>query len=270
MAETLTFFHASPREYESSILAKGILASSAERYKVIEKDILGVFGVVNMEEARETLGRNTLIKLDKVLDGVASRFSATSDVIYLAGDWSYAVQNCLGGYEVYDQISTWFPKRKLPQEPVGKFPQAHLRYGALDAPSIPPPSTLAETRAIGDKLKEWPVCTLFVVELPVSELWKPSTSPSFGNNSDRMKKVDELTYRTLSGEEYAVSMFNDFSSSSQHEVYAHLPYPERVRNVWKAEVFEQVRLERNRIPKSWIKDHFPVPWFNVVTWGHSE
>ena len=270
MAETLTFFHASPREYESSILAKGIVASGAERYKVIEKDILGVFGVVNMEEAREKLGRNTLIKLNKVLDGVASRFSATSDVIYLAGDWSYAVQNCLGGYEVYDQISTWFPKRTLPQEPVGKWPQAHLRYGVLDAPSIPPPRTLAETRAIGDSLKEWPVCTLFVVELPISELWKPSTSPSFGNNSDRMKKVDELTYRTLSGEESAVSMFNDFSSSSQHEVYAHLPYPERVRNVWKAEVFEQVRLERNRIPKSWIKDHFPVPWFNVVTWGHSE
>ena len=111
MAETLTLFHASPLEYESSILAKGITASGAERYKVIEKDILGLFDVVNMEEAREKLGRNTLIKLNKVLDGAANRFASTSDVIYVAGDWTYAAQNCLAGYEVYNNIKTWFPKR---------------------------------------------------------------------------------------------------------------------------------------------------------------
>ena len=245
MPETLTFYHASPLEYESSILAKGIVASGAERYKVIEEDILGVFGVVSIEEARETLGRNTFIKLAKMLDNVADRFSMTEDAIYLAGDWSFAVQNCLGGYEVYEDVGIRFPKRRLPQEPVGKF----LKARKLNLPSIPPPSTLAETRAIGDSLEGWPVCTLYVVEVPVSEL-----------PVDRIDKIDDLTEKTLSGVERVVDMFDDIFQRNQHQVYAHLPYIERVRNVWKAAVFREVRLERSRIPKSWIKDHFRVPW----------
>ena len=250
MAETLTFYHASPLEYESSILAKGIVASGAERYKVIEKDILGVFGVVNMEEAREKLGRNTLIKLNKVLDGAANRFASTSDVIYVAGDWTYAAQNCLAGYEVYGNIKTWFPKRRLPQEPVGKFSRG------VAPTDFPPPQTLAEARAMGDSVEGWPVCTLYVIEVPVAEL-----------PVNKMAKLYDFIDRTLAGEEDMLSMFYDISDRSQHELYGNLPYKERVKNIWKAAYLREVRVERNRIPKSWVKSHFRIPFLGGVEWS---
>ena len=256
MAETLTFYHASPLEYESSILAKGIAASGAERYKVIEEDILGVFGVVSMEEARETLGRNTLIKLDKVLDGVANRFASTSDVIYLSGDWTFAAQNCLAGYEVYGSIKTWFPKRRLPQEPVGKFSRG------VAPTDIPPPESLAEARAMGDSIEGWPVCTLYVVEVPVSAL-----------PVRELDKLYDFIDRTLAGEEHMLEQFDivsgqkSGSGKNQYELYWHLPYEEMVKSVWKAAYFREVRIERNRIPKSWIKSHFRIPYLGGLEWG---
>jgi len=255
MPETLTFFHASPLEYESSILAKGIVASGAERYKVIEKDVLGVFGVVSMEEARETLSRNTLIKLDKVLDGVANRFASTSDVIYLAGDWTFAATNCLAGYEVYGSIKTWFPKRRLPQEPVGKFSRV---VAPID---VPPPQTLAEARAMGDSVEGWPVCTLYIIDVPVSAL--------------PVRQLDKLygfIDRTLAGDEDALKLFGSLSGldslpKNQYKLYLHLPYKEMVQAVWKALYFREVRVERNHIPKSWIKSHFRIPYLGALEWG---
>ena len=254
MAETLTLYHASPLEYEPSILAKGIMASGAERYKVIEKDVLGVFGVVNMEEARETLGRNTLIKLEKVLRGVADRFSMTSDVIYLSGDWTFAAQNCLAGYEVYGNIKTWFPKRRLPQEPVGKFSRG------VAPTDIPPPESLAEARAMGDKIKGWPVCTLYTVKVPVSEL-----------PADQIDRLNNFIDRTLAGDEDVLSQYKIISGISRThktilQLYGHLPYEERVRSVWKAAYLREVRIERNRIPKSWVKSHFRIPYLGGLDW----
>jgi hypothetical protein len=244
--KSLTMYHAAPMEYERAILSKGILTSGPERYAVIERDILGLFEVASLEEAQEKLGRNTFRKLTQRLGDVWNRFESTEGVVYVSGGWSFAVQNCLGGYEVYTHITGAFPKMKMPREPVGKFWMG-------PPPSIPLPESLADHKAIGDSVSDWPVCTLFTLSVP----WKVL-------NEDAQRHFLRVRDSWLGDgpihRDALETIFEDWIEKKEYALKGVPDSPLAEANMFAAMVgIRETRIERD-IPKSWIKDCYRVPW----------
>ena len=171
----------------------------------------------------------------------------TTGVVYVPGGWAYAVQNCMGGYEVYDYIVRAFPKLKAPREPIGKFWKVYRT-----PPNRPSPVSLADFKAVGDSVPDWPVCTLYTLDVP----WKALPEKA---QAQFLRVRNSFLGDGPINREVLANMFDEWVEKKRYALKGLPDSPMAQANMF-AGMFglQEARIER-AIPKSWIKDCYRVP-----------